>query len=78
MKRTNKPVILEEFGVTSNQASTYSTWFAQIESSGLTGDLIWYVDFIYNVDFTNSPACRQAGSHLSRSASLLLYGVIVC
>jgi mannan endo-1,4-beta-mannosidase len=41
MKKANKPVILEEFGVTSNQASTYATWFSQIESSGLTGDLIW-------------------------------------
>ncbi|KAF5354742.1 hypothetical protein D9756_005256 [Leucocoprinus leucothites] len=41
MKNAGKPVILEEFGVTSNQASTYTTWFNQIVSSGLTGDLIW-------------------------------------
>lgn len=41
MKETNKPVILEEFGVTSNQVTTYTTWFNQIVSSELTGDLIW-------------------------------------
>ncbi|KAI0743605.1 mannanase [Daedaleopsis nitida] len=37
----NKPVILEEFGVTNDQASTYTTWYNTIISSGLTGDLIW-------------------------------------
>jgi len=36
-----KPVIIEEFGVTSNQASTYTTWWDTVISSGLTGDLIW-------------------------------------
>ena len=41
----NKPVIMEEFGVTSNQSSTYTTWYSTIVSSGLTGDLIWYVPF---------------------------------
>lgn len=40
----NKPVILEEFGVTvSDQASTYTAWYSTIISSGLAGDLIWYV-----------------------------------
>ena len=42
-KAANKPVILEEFGVTSDQASTYTTWYNTIISSGLTGDLIWCV-----------------------------------
>ncbi|KAL4254228.1 glycosyl hydrolase 5 (cellulase A) family protein [Abortiporus biennis] len=37
----NKPVILEEFGVTDSQATTYTAWYSAIESSGLTGDLIW-------------------------------------
>nr|CAB76904.1 CEL4a mannanase [Agaricus bisporus] len=41
MKRVNKPVILEEFGVTTNQPDTYAEWFNEVESSGLTGDLIW-------------------------------------
>ncbi|KAH7339441.1 CEL4a mannanase [Rhizoctonia solani] len=42
-KAANKPVILEEFGVTSsyNPSSTYTTWWDTIVSSGLTGDLIW-------------------------------------
>jgi hypothetical protein len=39
----NKPVILEEFGVTSNQAATYTAWYNAIISSGLAGDLIWSV-----------------------------------
>lgn len=39
----NKPVILEEFGVTDNQAATYTTWYNTVISSGLAGDLIWCV-----------------------------------
>ena len=41
-KAANKPVILEEFGVTNNQSSTYTTWYNTVITSGLTGDLIWY------------------------------------
>ncbi|KAL5483227.1 hypothetical protein ACEPAI_8457 [Sanghuangporus weigelae] len=37
----NKPVILEEFGVTTNQVDTYTQWWDEVISSGLTGDLIW-------------------------------------
>lgn len=40
-KSANKPVIMEEFGVTSNQPAVYSAWFNTIETSGLAGDLIW-------------------------------------
>ncbi|KAG8761315.1 hypothetical protein FRC12_009429, partial [Ceratobasidium sp. 428] len=40
-KAVGKPVIIEEFGVTSNQASTYATWYDAVISSGLTGDLVW-------------------------------------
>jgi len=40
-KNANKPVIIEEFGVTTNQASIYTTWLNEVISSGLTGDLIW-------------------------------------
>ena len=40
-KTANKPVILEEFGVTSDQQATYTAWYNAIISSGLTGDLIW-------------------------------------
>ncbi|KAG6840742.1 hypothetical protein C0991_004651 [Blastosporella zonata] len=38
---TNKPVILEEFGVTASQTTTYPVWLNTILSSGLAGDLIW-------------------------------------
>ena len=32
----------EEFGVTvADQATTYTSWYNEIISSGLTGDLIW-------------------------------------
>ncbi|KAA1477226.1 CEL4a mannanase [Dentipellis sp. KUC8613] len=40
-KTANKPVILEEFGVTTNQPTTYQLWYNTIISSGQTGDLIW-------------------------------------
>ena len=48
-KAANKPVILEEFGVTDNQASTYTTWYNTIITSGLTGDLIWCVAFAFGL-----------------------------
>ncbi|KAI0094184.1 glycoside hydrolase superfamily [Irpex rosettiformis] len=40
-KSANKPVIIEEFGVTSDQANVYTAWYNEVISSGLTGDLIW-------------------------------------
>ncbi|KAG8997923.1 hypothetical protein FRB94_007355 [Tulasnella sp. JGI-2019a] len=39
--KLNKPVILEEFGVTSNQTATYWTWLNTGESGALAGWLIW-------------------------------------
>ncbi|KAF8161065.1 CEL4a mannanase [Crassisporium funariophilum] len=39
--RIGKPVILEEFGVTTNKDTVYTAWFNQIASSGLAGDLVW-------------------------------------
>ncbi|KAF8883324.1 glycoside hydrolase superfamily [Gymnopilus junonius] len=36
-----KPVIMEEFGVTSNQSAVYTAWWNTVISSGLTGNLIW-------------------------------------
>ncbi|THU93621.1 glycoside hydrolase family 5 protein [Dendrothele bispora CBS 962.96] len=41
MKTFNKPVIMEEFGTTGDKETTYTSWYSTIESSGLTGDLIW-------------------------------------
>ncbi|TDL15675.1 CEL4a mannanase [Rickenella mellea] len=40
-KAQNKPVLMEEFGVTVNQPSTYTLWWNTVLSSGLAGDLIW-------------------------------------
>ncbi|CAE6451523.1 unnamed protein product [Rhizoctonia solani] len=42
-KAIGKPVILEEFGVTSpyNPSSTYTLWWKTMISSGLAGNLIW-------------------------------------
>ncbi|KAB5590762.1 mannan endo-1,4-beta-mannosidase A [Ceratobasidium theobromae] len=40
-KAANKPVIIEEFGTTTDQATVYTAWWDAIVSSGLTGDLIW-------------------------------------
>lgn len=40
-KSANKPTIIEEFGVTSNQSATYTAWWNAVISSGLTGDLPW-------------------------------------
>lgn len=40
-KAQNKPVLIEEFGVTANMTETYEAWYSAIISSGLTGDLIW-------------------------------------
>jgi len=42
-KNANKPVILEEFGILTNQLETYTAWYSTVISSGLAGDLIWYV-----------------------------------
>ncbi|TFK44673.1 mannanase [Crucibulum laeve] len=39
--KAGKPVIIEEFGVTTNQATIYTAWFNEMVSSGLAGDLIW-------------------------------------
>ncbi|KAF8608735.1 CEL4a mannanase [Ceratobasidium sp. AG-I] len=40
-KAVNKPVIIEEFGVTSDQVATLTAWWEEVISSGLTGDLPW-------------------------------------
>ncbi|KAJ7931108.1 glycoside hydrolase [Mycena leptocephala] len=53
MKSTNKPAIIEEFGITTTtRNSSYATWYQTIISTGLTGDLIW-----------------QAGSQLTNGAT---------
>ena len=43
--RANKPVLLEEYGVGSDNSSTrselYASWLRLIEDSGALGDLVW-------------------------------------
>jgi mannan endo-1,4-beta-mannosidase len=66
MKTANKPVIMEEFGVTSDQQNTYTTWYSNVISSGLTGDLIWCVlRCVGRARHRLTDVCRQAGSTLS-------------
>ncbi|KAJ7679667.1 mannanase [Mycena rosella] len=57
MKSTNKPVILEEFGISnsSTRPSTYSTWYQTVISTGLTGDLIWQA----GSQLTNGPTSND-------------------
>ncbi|KAH7339604.1 glycoside hydrolase superfamily [Rhizoctonia solani] len=68
-KSANKPVIIEEFGVTSDQATTYTAWWNEIVSSGgVAGDLIWCASFAWSsssVQMTLMRACRQAGSSVA-------------
>ncbi|EJU03948.1 hypothetical protein DACRYDRAFT_127564 [Dacryopinax primogenitus] len=41
-KLANKPVVIEEFGVTiANQSLVYPQWWDEVLSSGLAGDAIW-------------------------------------
>ncbi|KAK7435529.1 hypothetical protein VKT23_019651 [Stygiomarasmius scandens] len=55
MKSHNKPVIMEEFGTTGDKETTYTSWYSTIESSGLTGDLIWQAGSV----LTNGPTAND-------------------
>lgn len=65
-KQLSKPVILEEFGVTSSQYSTYQTWLSTVVSSGLAGDLIWYVyqPFLKRSMITSADCLSQSSGKL--------------
>ena len=39
--KAGKPVILEEYGVTTDKPTVYGQWLGNIETSGLAGDLYW-------------------------------------
>jgi len=48
-KTANKPVIIEEYGVsTASQTTVYTDWLNTVVSSGLTGDLIWQAGSHFN------------------------------
>ncbi len=40
-KSANKPVIIEEYGVTSDKTTVYTTWLQAVIDSGLSGELYW-------------------------------------
>ncbi|EJD41187.1 CEL4b mannanase [Auricularia subglabra TFB-10046 SS5] len=56
-KSANKPVIIEEFGTTSNQPTVYQSWFNTISSTGLTGELIWQ----HGSHFSDGSSSHQDG-----------------
>ncbi|KAJ3993605.1 glycoside hydrolase, partial [Lentinula boryana] len=41
MLASNKPIVMEEFGITNDQVDVYSSWYSAIESTNVAGDLIW-------------------------------------
>lgn len=41
-KTANKPVIMEEFGVTNSPDTTYTAWYSTVISTDLAGDLLWW------------------------------------
>ncbi|KAJ3739652.1 glycoside hydrolase [Lentinula detonsa] len=41
MLASNKPIVMEEFGITDDQVDVYSSWYSAIESTNVAGDLIW-------------------------------------
>ncbi|KZP21678.1 glycoside hydrolase family 5 protein [Athelia psychrophila] len=41
-KSVGKPTIMEEFGVTTtDKVAVYTAWYAEVESSGISGALVW-------------------------------------
>ena len=94
-KSLNKPVILEEFGVTTNQTAgtfqffvllylhpltlacvkVYNTWWSTVVSSGLAGDLIWYVlpalhrQYLANTTSTGKPGLS---SHRTGTSTMVI------
>ncbi|KAJ7772367.1 glycoside hydrolase superfamily [Mycena metata] len=51
MTSANKPVIMEEFGLTftgTQRANDYTTWYNTVISTGLTGDLLWQAGSVFN------------------------------
>ena len=62
-------MILEEFGVTEaelDQATTYTQWYGDVISDGLSGDLIWQAgsSFTTNLDDGYEVRLISFGLHL--------------
>ena len=57
---------MEEFGVTDTQESTYTVWYDNVITTGLTGDLIWFVTCpMTPLAIDVEPLPRQAGDNLA-------------
>ncbi|KAF7375741.1 Glycoside hydrolase family 5 protein [Mycena sanguinolenta] len=51
MTSQNKPVIMEEFGLTTSgtaRAASYATWYDTVISADLTGDLVWQAGSVFS------------------------------
>ncbi|KAF7378392.1 Glycoside hydrolase family 5 protein [Mycena sanguinolenta] len=51
MTSANKPVIMEEFGLTytgTQRSNDYATWYNTVLTTGLTGDLLWQAGSTFN------------------------------
>ncbi|KAF9078684.1 glycoside hydrolase family 5 protein [Rhodocollybia butyracea] len=55
MKQSNKPAILEEFGIDANMSGVYASWYSTVLSTDLTGDLIWQA----GSDLSNGPTAND-------------------
>ncbi|KAJ7270478.1 mannanase [Mycena rebaudengoi] len=55
MKSANKPVIMEEYGLTSSARNTiYPMWYNTVITTGLTGDLVWQAGSVLSTGQTPS------------------------
>ncbi|KAF7334964.1 CEL4a mannanase [Mycena venus] len=55
MKSANKPVIMEEYGLTSSaRTAIYPMWYNTVIATGLTGDLVWQAGSVLSTGETPS------------------------
>ncbi|KAJ6453764.1 mannanase [Mycena sanguinolenta] len=57
MSAQNKPVIMEEFGLTTSGTAremVYAAWYSTVLSTGLTGDLVWQAGSVFSTGPTPS------------------------
>lgn len=64
--------IIEEYGVTTNQVAVYTSWCATIVSSGLTGELFWYVMLFLLTHFIHARIFRVCKKAVMLTSNSLL------
>ncbi|KAF9062870.1 glycoside hydrolase family 5 protein [Rhodocollybia butyracea] len=47
MRASNKPILLEEFGITNDEEDVYGSWYSAILSNNVAGDLIWQAGSVF-------------------------------